>query len=104
MLKRPSTHDRWLESRVMTNIVLATLACIITRPVLRRALPYALKDMPRDLVDDRALHTRHSSTSTIWNGRYRTNLADEARRLPQVLPVLLRHGERDTTAPLDGAR
>lgn len=93
-----------LESWFMTNIVLATLACIITRRVLRRALPYVLKDMPREVVEDLALHTWRSSTSTIWDGLYRYDLGDDMRRLPQELPVLMLHGDCDTTAPLDGAR
>ena len=98
--RQHATLDSWF----MTNIVLTALACIVTRRVLRRALPYILKDMPREVVEDLVQHTWRSSTSTLWDGIYRHDLADDARRLPPELPVLLLHGDRDTTAPLEGAR
>jgi pimeloyl-ACP methyl ester carboxylesterase len=93
-----------LESWLMTNMLLAALACIITRRVLRRALPRYLPDMPREVLDDLVQHTWRSSTSTLWEGIYRYDLARDAKRLPAALPVLLLHGDRDTTAPLEGAR
>ena len=102
--KRFFRQHATLESWLMTNIVLAALACIVTRRVLRRALPRYLPDMPREVLDDLVLHTWRSSTSTLWDGIYRYDLADDARRLPPDLPVLLLHGDRDTTAPLEGAR
>ena len=92
------------DSYFMTNMALAVAACILTRRVLRRILPRFLPDMPRDVVEDLVLHTWRSSTSTIWDGIYRYDLALDADRLPHALPVLLLHGDRDTTAPLEGAR
>jgi pimeloyl-ACP methyl ester carboxylesterase len=102
--KRFFRQHATLESWFMTNIVLTTIACILTRRLLRRALPYVLKDMPREVVEDLVQHTWRSSTSTIWDGIYRYDLAGDAGRLPPELPVLLVHGDRDTTAPLEGAR
>lgn len=102
--KRFFRQQATLESWLMTNIVLAALACIMTRRVLRRALPRYLPDMPREVLDDLMLHTWRSSTSTLWEGIYRYDLARDADRLPTTLPVLLLHGDRDSTAPLEGAR
>lgn len=92
------------ESYFMTNMVLAAAACILTRRVLRRILPRLLPDMPREVIQDLVQHTWRSSTSTIWDGIYRYDLAPDADRLPRALPMLLIHGDRDTTAPLAGAQ
>ena len=78
--------------------------CVVTRRVMRRVLPRLLPDMPRDVLDDLATHTWRSFTSTLWEGVYRHDLAGDAARLPAELPVLLLHGERDATAPLEGVR
>lgn len=102
--KRFFRQHATLESWFMTNIALAAVACIVTRRVLRRVLPSILKDMPREVVEDLVQHTWRASTSTIWDGIYRYDLAHDAQRLPPDLPVLLIHGDRDTTAPLEGAR
>lgn len=91
-------------SYFMTNIALTVVACIFTRRVLRRILPRFMPDVPREVVEDLMLHTWRSSTSTIWDGMYRYDLASDIDQLPAALPVLLIHGERDTTAPLEGAR
>lgn len=94
---RPSA-DRW----VMTNVVLASVACVVTRRLMRRLLPRLAPGMPRDVLEDYVLHTWRSATSTMWEGVYRYDLAHDAAALPRALPVLLLHGERDPTAPLDG--
>ena len=88
---------------LMTNVALAAVTCIVTRRVVRRALPRFMPDMPREILDDLVLHTWRSSTSTLWEGIYRYDLARDIDRLPAGLPVLLLHGDRDTTAPLEGA-
>ena len=102
--KRFFRQHATLESYFMTNLVLAVVACILTRRVLRRVLPRFLPTMPLEVVQDLTLHTWRSSTSTIWDGIYRYDLAADARQLPPELPVLLIHGDRDTTAPLTGAQ
>jgi pimeloyl-ACP methyl ester carboxylesterase len=92
------TADRWL----MTNVVLASVACIVTRRLMRRLLPRLAPDMPREILEDYVLHTWRSATSTMWEGVYRYDLTDDTAALPDTLPVLLLHGEHDTTAPLEG--
>lgn len=102
--KRFFRQHATLESYFMTNLVLAVVACILTRRVLRRVLSRFLPNMPLEVVQDLMLHTWRSSTSTIWDGIYRYDLAEDARQLPQALPMLMIHGDRDTTAPLAGAQ
>lgn len=92
------TADRW----VMTNVVLASVACVVTRRLMRRVLPRLAPHMPREVLEDYVLHTWRSATSTMWEGVYRHDLARDAAALPDTLPVLLLHGEHDATAPLDG--
>lgn len=98
--RHSSSPDHW----VMTNMALAAVTCVVTRRVMRRVLPRLLPDMPRDVLDDLVRHTWRSFTSTLWEGVYRHDLAEDAARLRANLPVLLLHGDRDATAPLDGVR
>ena len=92
--------DRW----VMTNVALAAAACILTRRVVGRALPRLRPDLPPEVAEDLVQHSWRSSTSTIWEVVYRYDAAPDAARLPATLPVLVLHGDRDPTAPLDGVR
>ena len=92
--------ERW----VMTNVALAAVTCIVTRRLMRQLLPLLLPDMPRDVLADLVQHTWRSFTSTLWEGIYRYDLAEDAERLRPGLPVLLLHGDRDATAPLEGVR
>ena len=95
--KRP-TAERW----IMTNILLASVACVVTRRLMRRLLPRLAPGMPRDVLEDYVLHTWRSATSTMWEGVYGYDLADDAAAIRDSLPVLLLHGEFDQTAPLEG--
>lgn len=88
--------DRWL----MTHMILAAVTCVFTRRVLGRLLPRLLSDMPREVAEDLVQHTWLSSTSTIWNGVYRHDVAGDADRIASDVPVLCLHGDRDVTAPL----
>ena len=92
------TLDGWF----MTNVILASAACVVTRRLLGRALPYLLRDLPREVAEDIVQHTWRSSTSTIWDGIYRHDLALDTARLPARLPVLFLPGDQDQTAPLEG--
>lgn len=94
--RRRGTAEGWL----LSNVVLAALTCLVTRRVVRRVLPRVLHDMPQEVVEDLVKHTWRSSTSTVWEGVYRHDVSLDARRLPRDTPVLLLHGENDTTAPL----
>jgi pimeloyl-ACP methyl ester carboxylesterase len=98
--RRRGGPDRWL----MTNVVLAAVTCVVTRRILGRLMPRLLPDMPREVAEDLVQHTWLSSTSTIWEGVYRHDVAQDADRLPKKLPVLCLHGDRDVTAPLEYVR
>ncbi len=56
-----ATADRW----VLTNIVLASLACIVTRRLMRRLLPRLAPGMPREVLDDYVLHTWRSNVNDV---------------------------------------
>ena len=89
---------------VMTNIAFAALACVMTRYVLRWLLPYVLRDMPREVVQDLTQHTWRSYTSSVWDGIYRHDLLADTNRLDPDCDILFLHGESDKTAPLSGVQ
>ena len=95
---RPSP-ERWL----LSNMILASLACVLTRRLFKHVLPGLTPDFPREITDDFVLHTWRSSTSTLWEAIYRFDVLRAADALAQGLPVLLLHGTVDKTAPLSGA-
>lgn len=88
----------------MTNIAFAALACIMTRWVLCWLLPYVLRDMPREVVQDLTLHTWRSYTSSVWDGIYHHDLNDDVEHLGPDYSILFLHGELDETAPLSGVQ
>ena len=87
---------------VMTNIAFAAFACIMTRWVLRGLLPYVLRDMPREVVEDLTRHTWRSYTSSVWDGIYGHDLLADIRQLDTKCDIIFLHGELDETAPLSG--
>lgn len=99
-LRSRSALDRW----VLTNTVVAGIACVLTRHVARRLLPRLLHGMPPDVVEDYVQHTWRSATSTVREVVYRYDVCADAARLPPQMPMLLLHGGRDRTAPLANAR
>ena len=99
-LRGRSRLDRW----VLTNVVFASVACVLTRRVSRRLLPRLLPGLPRDVVEDYVQHTWRSATSTVREVVYRYDVDADADRLSPSLPVLLLHGTRDRTAPVDSVR
>ena len=92
------------ERYVTTNIAFAALACMVTRWVLRWFLPYVLRDMPPEVVEDLTRHTWRSYTSSLWDGVYGHDLFADADRLDPECGVYCLHGSADTTAPLSGVR
>ena len=90
--------ERW----VLSNIVVASLACVLTRRLFRHALPGTSVDFPPEVLEDLMLHTWRSSTSTLWEGIYGFDIFAAAEALPHDLPVTLVHGALDQTAPLSG--
>ena len=98
--RRARSPDCW----VMTHMALAAVTCIVTRRLMRRLLPLLLPELPRDVVADLVQHTWRSFTSTLWEGVYRYDLVKDIERLKPDLPVLLLHGARDATAPVESVR
>lgn len=90
--------DRWF----LTNMALAAIACILTRKVLGRILPYIRRDMPREVAQDVVKHTWRSFTSSLWEVIYNYDLAQVADMLDNRIPVHCISGDRDTTAPVNG--
>lgn len=85
---------------VYTNVLLTMVACVITRRVLGKLLPYLLRSVPREVAEDLVQHTWRSSTSSLWEVVYRYDVSAELSRLPPRMSVLLIHGDRDVMAPL----
>lgn len=85
---------------VYTNVVLTMAACIITRRILGRVLPYLIRSVPREVAEDLVKHTWRSSTSSLWEVVYRYDVAQEMRELPERMGVLFIHGDQDVIAPL----
>lgn len=89
---------------VYTNLWATALACLITRRIAGRLLPRLLTDMPREVAEDLVAHNMASSTTSLWDVLYRHDLQQDAAALRSDIPVLLIHGDGDTTAPPDGTR
>lgn len=85
---------------IYTNVVLTMAACIITRRVLGRLLPYLIRSVPREVAEDLVKHTWRSSTSSLWEVIYRYDAARDLRELPKRAGVLFIHGDQDVIAPL----
>jgi pimeloyl-ACP methyl ester carboxylesterase len=93
-----SVLDRWF----FTNVAMAAIACMLTRRVFGRILPYFLRDIPREAAEDLVKHTWRSFTTSLWEVVYNFNLMGAADMLDPLLPVLCLHGDQDKTAPLAG--
>lgn len=89
---------------IYTNVLLTMLACVISRRLLGRVLPYIIRDIPREVVEDLVKHTWRSSTSSLWEAVYRYDVANELGTLPAFLKVLCIHGDDDTMAPVAAVR
>lgn len=86
---------------VYTNVVLTMVACVITRRLLGKILPYVVRSVPREVAEDLVKHTWRSSTSSLWEVVYRYDAARDLQDLPPHIRVLLIHGGQDLMAPLD---
>ena len=85
---------------LFTNVVLSTVACILTRRVFGRILPYVVRTVPREVAEDLVKHTWRSSTSSLWEVVYRYDVAVDLNRLPDQVGLLCIHGDRDLMAPV----
>lgn len=99
---------RWLRRTpggwVFTNMAATALACVFTRRLVGRALPYVLRDLPRPVVEDLVKHNAMSSTTSLWDVLYRHDLGLDVAALPSDMPVHGVHGTADDTAPAEGLR
>lgn len=93
-----SVLNRWFFS----NVTMAAIACMLTRRLFGRILPYLRRDIPREAAEDLMKHTWRSFTSSLWEVIYNFNLEGAADMLDPRLPVFCLHGEQDGTAPLEG--
>ncbi len=89
---------------IFTNIVLTMAACVLTRRVFGRLLPYLIRSVPREVAEDLVKHTWRSSTSSLWEVVYRYDARNDIARLPAGTGVLFIHGDKDLMAPLALAR
>lgn len=87
---------------IYTNMFATALACMFTRRVIGKLLPYLLRDIPRPIAEDLVKHNFLSSTTSMWEVLYRHDLAADALALCVELPVYCLHGTRDSTAPVGG--
>lgn len=96
---------RWLrqtpEGWILTNTVLMSIACVITRRIASGLLPYLRPDLPREVAEDIVKHSWAASTTSLWDVIYRHDLQLEADALSATLPVTCIHGARDRTVPAD---
>ena len=93
----------WLRLRpsgwIYTNMFFTALACLFTRRVVGKALPYFINSLPRKVVEDLVKHTVISSTSTIWSCIYDQDENKLLTKFPKNIPVELIHCKDDSTAP-----
>ncbi|MFZ5609594.1 MAG: alpha/beta fold hydrolase [Pseudomonadota bacterium] len=108
LISLPYFHDeasayRWFRRTpsgwLMTNMVAAALACVMTRRVAGLFLPWLLRRYPREVAQDLVKHNFLSSTTSLWEVLYRHDLRQEALRLSPDLPVTCVHAVDDDTAP-----
>lgn len=95
---------RGAEGWIMTHMVPSPIACLVSRRLLGWALPYLIRDMPREVVEDLNQMTWRSSTSTLWEVIYGYDLTADLARVEGRIPMLCLHGDRDESAPLSTMR
>ena len=86
---------------LFTNVGFAMVACVLTRRLFGRLLPYIVHSVPREVAEDLVKHTWRSSTSSLWEVVYRYDAAEDLDRLPGHIAVLFIHGSRDLMAPAE---
>lgn len=101
-----NTAYRWLRRRpsgwMYTNMITTALACIFTRRIVGKLLPFVISSVPKEVARDLVKHTFLSSTSSLWNVLYRYDLDKEANAVAQNLGVICIHAKDDASAPLFG--
>ena len=89
------------EGWIMTHMIPAAIACLVSRRLLGWALPRLVRDVPREVADQM---TWRSSTSTLWQVIYDYDLAADLASIEGKIPMLCLHGDRDESAPLGPIR
>ncbi len=97
-------RDKGVNGWIWTHLIPMALMCLFSRRLLGWAFPYLITSVPRVVAEDLTQMTWRSSTSTIWEVIYEYDLAADVRRIPERIPFLCLHGDRDDSAPLDRMR
>lgn len=84
---------------IFTNMLIAGFACIVTRRVAGKLLPFFLADYPKEVAEDVVKHNVMSSITSLWNILYRRDLRRDAAGIAPGVPVLCIHAVDDDTAP-----
>lgn len=96
---------RWLRRTptgwLMTNMVTAIITCLVTRRVAGRFLPRLLKDFPTAVAEDLVKHTFMSSTTSLWQVVYHSNILFDLDKISQKIPCVWIHAIDDDTAPYE---
>jgi pimeloyl-ACP methyl ester carboxylesterase len=92
------TRGLWIRRRA------TALSCFVGRTLPEAILRRLAKHLPADIVHDARLHTGRAALSSLFDAVLDHDLGPDIDRVPARVPVTLVHGDRDTTAPLAGAR
>ncbi len=95
---------RGAEGWIMTHMIPAAIACLVSRRLLGWALPSLIRDVPREVAEDLNQMTWRSSTSTLWEVIYDYDLTPDLVAVEGRIPMLCLHGDRDESAPLGPIR
>lgn len=95
---------RGAEGWIMTHMIPAAIACLVSRRLLGWALPSLIRDVPREVAEDLNQMTWRSSTSTLWEVIYDYDLTPDLASVEGRIPMLCLHGDRDESAPLASMR
>ena len=95
---------RGAEGWIMTHMMPAAIACLVSRRLLGWALPSLIRDVPREVAEDLNQTTWRSSTSTLWEVIYDYDLRPDFASVEGRIPMLCLHGDRDESAPLGPIR
>lgn len=95
---------RGAEGWIMTHMIPAAIACLVSRRLLGWMLPTLLPDVPREVAEDLNQMTWRSSTSTLWEVIYDYDLTSDLASVEGRIPMLCLHGDLDRSAPLGPIR
>ncbi len=94
------TPSGWL----MTNMGVAALTCMLTRRLARKILPFFVKNIPKEVLDDLVKHNVFSSITTLWNVLYNQTILSNIHLMSPELKVSCIHAVNDDSAPYDAVK